>query len=310
MVIAFFLMAAIGGVAFGIGRIFVMDSAISNLYESGALAYYAAESGIEEGMLRYRYNQDYELPLADTSKVKRFDLTAGSNLAGNPYDPNTLVTNHAKKYYDLNVVNKAEFYAEDTNGDGTFNTTDFYAGGYGGAGTPFRISRDEAVKIDVSDIIGSGADLKIYIAMRNFTGGFNNSNSFIEAKVTGHKDPKFPKEFKKALVTAGNDNFEQSTTVTIDDTGRVDHFVRNNILNAIAGSVLNDAEHKELFLKPIGCDIDIALVPVNATEMSSPWTTVKSIGYYGDATRTLTAKIDRQSGTVYDLFDFVVYRHN
>jgi hypothetical protein len=39
-------------------------------------------------------------------------------------------------------------------------------------------------------------------------------------------------------------------------------------------------------------------------------TKVESTGYYGGVSRKLEATIDRQSGTLYDLFDYVIYKTN
>ena len=59
LIIALLIMATVGGVTFGIGRLFFLDRSITALYENSTIAYYAAESGLEEGMLRYRYKKKY-----------------------------------------------------------------------------------------------------------------------------------------------------------------------------------------------------------------------------------------------------------
>ena len=67
----------------------------------------------------------------------------------------------------------------------------------------------------------------------------------------------------------------------------------------------------ELSLKSIGCDAYFGIKPVNSTkQVVQPYSTIKSTGYYGGVTRTLEARIDRQAGTLYDLFDFVIYDSN
>ena len=44
--------------------------------------------------------------------------------------------------------------------------------------------------------------------------------------------------------------------------------------------------------------------------VAGPYSYLNSTGYYGGVTRTLTANIDRQSGTLYDLYDYVIFKGN
>jgi hypothetical protein len=43
-------------------------------------------------------------------------------------------------------------------------------------------------------------------------------------------------------------------------------------------------------------------------KVAGPTTTVKSLGYFASVTNQLTAEIDRQTGTVLDLFNYVIYK--
>jgi len=78
-----------------------------------------------------------------------------------------------------------------------------------------------------------------------------------------------------------------------------------------------------LFLKPLYYDAQLGIVtsdckdgldfcssPTKSGIIPGPSTFVTSTGYYGGISRTLAADIDRQSGTLYDLFDYVIYDFN
>jgi len=82
---------------------------------------------------------------------------------------------------------------------------------------------------------------------------------------------------------------------------------------ATAGSVAftRDATNRVfLYLKPVGCRMTFGLTPtVTTSGIASPYTTIKSTGYYGGVGRSLVARIDRQSGTIYDIFDSVIYEY-
>ena len=56
------------------------------------------------------------------------------------------------------------------------------------------------------------------------------------------------------------------------------------------------------------CKSDPASCTNKSTVVAGPYTTVQSTGYFGSVVKKLSADIDRQSGTLYDLFDYVVYK--
>jgi hypothetical protein len=234
-----------------------------------------------------------------------------------------LIAAHEDSIYGMAAKYKAPIYGDTDNANGTFSRSYFLNGTYGGEGSAFHISRDNSAKIYLSSINGVTKDLNIYLRMTNIA-WFNgdgprlNDSAFIEAKVTG-TSAAGTHEYKKILATDGaiNPDFNISDQDSIVPlywiSGAPDHnyMTQSRLINLIAGSAILNDTSAELTLKPVGCDIDIALEPIGSvSQVTSPWTTIKSVGYYGDATRTLTAKIDRQSGTVYDLYDFVVYKHN
>ena len=81
ILIATLLVTAIGSLAFSFGKILLADITSASIYENGVGSYYSAESGIEEGMLRYRFSSSATVPetgwgLDNSDLVYRSDLTA------------------------------------------------------------------------------------------------------------------------------------------------------------------------------------------------------------------------------------------
>lgn len=319
MIIAFFLMAAVAGVAFGIARLLYLDTSASGIYESSTIAYYAAESGVEEGLLRYRFDRQIEVPV-DTAKVNRSILSnqTVSTVAQNY--PLSSITDSAIKYiYDLQMSYKTPFYGNDVvgNGDG-LKSDDVKATNYD-PNNVYTIQRDESVKIDITDTLNTGGDINLYVLFERDTApGVNKGpkDSFIEAKITGTSG-SILKEYKKVLLTSDSNYlspFDSQSYITMtSDSGSPPVYSKSNLKNAITGSVSFSTGSNQrvfLYLKPIWSHIIIGIALDNSNNfIAAPYTTVKSTGYYGNVSRTLEAKIDRQSGTVYDLFDFVVYQH-
>lgn len=315
IIIAFFLMAAISGVTFSIARLFYLDTSASDIYENSTIAYYTAESGVEESLLRYRFDRQSEVGTADL--VSRNNLNDLSVSLVNPNEEILLPMDSLTSVFDLRMSYKASFYGDERAQPSltALDLNDLASSEYG---DEYFVPRDESVKIDITDAVdNSGDDIRFMTIMQKYydTAGFNRDNSFIEAKIVGTTTGSSEVEEKKVLVTDtfSRPNFSTLSVVRMDpNPGHgVDFYYKYNLVNSIIGSVaLNTTDYRVLlYLKPIGCDIIIGIDPGVNNQIAAPFTTIKSTGYYGGVSRTLEAKIDRQSGTVYDLFDFVTYQH-
>lgn len=328
ILIAVFLIAAVGSVAFGIGRLFMMESAIANLYESSTVAYYAAESGIEEGFLRYRYDKNTIVPVKNglnyvVSKNNLEDSTQTdqTQVQFNSFNP---VAN--LRYYFLSMDYKQPFYGADMDGDDSVGPSDVSSASYP---LEYSVVRDEAIKIDVTDVKSN--DFKFITTLYPPS----HTSVFFEAKLIGDT-PLGLKELKIALapdsIASDTGRFPSGSVLALSPaTGFIETYYLDNLITKIRNTtsmsgfspIFDSSPDKkvELYLKPIcqvddttlyspdGCKVNIGLALYNSIDViSGPYSTVKSIGMYGGVTRTLEAKIDRQAGTVYDLFDYVLYK--
>lgn len=311
IIIAFFLMAAISGITFAIARLFYLDTSASDIYENSSIAYYAAESGVEEGLLRYRFDRQSEVGTADAVNRTNLNDRTVSSVA-----PNTSLSSitdaNKKSIFDLRMSYKASFYGNEKAAlsDIVLDGRDLASADYG---DEYLVPRDESVKIDITDAIG--ADVKLFVLMQNFADQFtgDKDKSFIEARVVGTSGGEQVEE-KRALVTNTSTTGFSSAVIQMQPSPGCGSncYEKENLITWIFGSGTFDTQNNQrvfLYLKPIGCDIIIGLAPSTGSYISAPYTLVKSTGYYGGISRTLEAKIDRQSGTVYDLFDFVTYQH-
>lgn len=318
ILIAVFLVAAVGSAAFAIGRLFLMDAAISDKYESSVIAYYAAESGIEEGLLRYRYNKNQEVPIDNNMPI--INLTDNTNTSGNPlfyaFEP-------SKRYYVPSVTYLQDYYGEDVNSDNNLNEQDVSDPNYP---KEYRVPKDEAIKLDLSKLnVSGGQDITLYVRYMNLDAdtafSFNSCGTkcpFMEVALTG-KTPTSADvlQSKIALVETNHTNSFESDDY-IYDTINSGVITYQNLVNRIRTKnsdsifdTLND--NLNITIRPLYADAIIGIKATGTTPgtkiLPAPYNTIKSTGYYGGVTRTLEAKIDRQAGTVYDLFDFVLYKY-
>lgn len=331
ILIAVLLLAALGGVAFGIGRMLYFDTGLANRYENSVIAYYAAESGIEEGMLRYRYDKNEQVPDSagsfDNTRMNLNDLTLPTN-AQTTVPVGHLPSNLQKRFYGMQMSYLGPYYGVNVNNYAGFNMEDVKNSNYTDH-NEFRIPRDENIKIDVTNLSPDkypSNDLQLYVkpVLSSCTSqpissvtDLQVTRHFIETKVTGKNTQGNTEERKVALLmstTTPTRNTEISAVVIDSGVMKYQNLLHSIKLSEFGNpdySTFSDSTSVELSLKAIGCDYFIGMNPSPLTNMiSQPFTLIKSTGYYGGQTRTLEAKIDRQAGTVYDLFDYVIYDRN
>lgn len=366
IVIAVFLVAAIGGIAFSFGRIFLLDASSASLSENGSSAYYAAESGIEEGFLRYRYNKGAEVPLK-TWKIgdkSVFRANLGTNVVSTGglwtmfkgIQKSTPISDNANQIYDLRMgfigTNGLPFYGQDANSSGTDNgrltDNDFTSTSplYGSNDYSFlKIAKDESYKINLESLginstnlntrdislfanfVQSAANIPAIVPTRT------NSAMYIKVVVDYNGDGSDVQEYKtiitsdatSATCTLLGANCTSDVLVaepkTITPNPGVAwryNKVFSNLFTKIGAPFMTSQSKVTLSLRPLYNDAYIGLSSqfclTNSCDgadktavVPGPFTNITSVGYYGGVTRTIEANIDRQSGTLYDLFDYVIF---
>src|SRR3989344_2114302 len=127
LVLVVMVMAGIIIVVFGASRLTLVQFNQSNRDEDNIFALYAAKAGIEDGLLRFRYNRDAE---TGDGQVARYNLTTGDNanevLEGSPA-PNAY--KQTDQYYDM----KLNFRGTQL---GTFDTN-----------TPLKVTKDSSLEL-------------------------------------------------------------------------------------------------------------------------------------------------------------------
>lgn len=362
IVIAIFLVAAIGGLAFSFGKVFLLEAANANLVESGISAYYAAESGVEEGFLRYRYDRNAEIPFSQWTLGE--DSVFRSNLTDSQVfndgnmgvsKTNTPIANNNKQIYYLRqgyIGTFGEpFYGQDASNNGYLDDDDFQVSSpaYGSGEYSFlRIKKDETYKIKLDGLRLDSAnlgnnDLELFAKFINPSAN-PRGNSIMYVKLTVDEGLGGIKEYR-TMITSDNSG-SNSSTATCGLLGRrancyleKDILIANLINNTPAGttawhqpnllysllttqlnaSIPTSSAKITLFLRPLYYDAYIGLSTkscvagscgsLKTSVVPGPYTNISSTGYFGQTAKTIEANIDRQSGSLYDLFDYVIYKN-
>ena len=381
LIIAMMFIGLIGAIAFGIAKLIFADSSIGTLSENGAIAYYAAESGVEEGFLRYRYNQNAEVPFSNwafrDSKVFRSNLVSKSVLSGEAYVgiPTSGSLTLSQQTYDLrmgylgtnNEVGGGPFFYQDVDKDGVSESTDIFDASYGTGDYIFlKVPKDESRKFDLTNV-----DLRNHLAIGIKFLGVNASAGGVPPVVNPSIECKAMAEIKfSTTIGTVNKEYKALTVYNAASCGAVLGLPPERLTSAhsdfqvtggwtggaaspyrLAGSqnyyysmdpstfvsdlfakagdsVLAPGSYDNvtMTIKPLNYAADVAFITdtcndyINHPEknclssraniVTGPYTYMTSTGYFGGSTRTLTANIDRQSGTLYDLYDYVLYKEN
>lgn len=347
IVMAIMLITAIGAVAFSFGRILYLEVANASLYENGVGAYYAAESGLEEGFLRYRYKTTAEVPFnswtVGDNKGYRYNLTlatragTATELSSGISMTSPLYITPESQFFDLRMGAKVGTVSGDTvlHQSNQVSVNDIQNSNYG-KDSLYRIKRDESKKIDLGNIFSQAnpSAINLYIkpyrnskdTTRPTTEPLDNQNCvLVEAKIVGNTGTEIQE--RKVLLKNSNDarcRYVQLGIITDPSTAKDyvswgfdnttptqrEIYRASDLKSLIAPTVTYSSA--TLYLKPIGADVDFLLEEPSTAAKKLPGMTnlITSTGYYGGVTRTLEANIDRQSGSLYDLFDYVIYKSN
>lgn len=119
LLIVMLLVTVLMTVALTAGYLTMAEVSMETSSEDGVMAYYAAEAGIEDGLLRYRYDNNVEVgvfPPAAIELVDRVDMEVSSRTSN--ISPTSPPTDNLKQYYDLRIK-----YKEDNSSSYSSNVT-------------------------------------------------------------------------------------------------------------------------------------------------------------------------------------------
>jgi len=366
IIIAMLLITAVGSVAFGISRVLFIEFASASYYVNGAVAYYAAESGIEEGFLRYRYNRNAEVPFTSwdlgENYVYRTDLTNKTLVSiTDTLNPSSGITDPNKQFYDLRMGYLGTFGQPFYGHNGSASNPSYYLSSadpvdssYGTGDYDFvEIGKDDSEKFDLTNIDFVNQSLMLALQFQNVN--TNNTNKTNEChataevkfvikdaagKVSEYKDltsfnpnvcagSSYLNTSKKNLIAADADfsagGYTSADSYSSPQTGAKYYYALSNIFNDMllqsGKSPESGYQNVTMYIKPLYYNVKIGFVTgscniiLNACSSRSsvvpgPFTTISATGYYGGTSRKLEANVDRQSGTLYDLFDYVIYKNS
>ncbi|MCX6806952.1 MAG: hypothetical protein NT135_02430 [Candidatus Berkelbacteria bacterium] len=302
LLIAILIISLISAVTLSVSRLAISEIKMSAGASESSVSYFAAEAGLESGLARWRWDNYIEMPsgATETSKnINRYDLTpyVGQNpIKWENIDPTTGFGSDKKDhiYNQLKIWYKAPFVGEDKVSSGTIDASDLNDASYGKDGSGsyaqhYLIKDQRSVEFDAGTsgsvtlywkwtqgIPGSTPGLGLEVEVRGLAGGVETIQTNIYGNpldIVGAVSPDGP---------SGNVYWKQ-----ISFTGLT---------------------NPKLYFRPWQGNIVYGIQPTDPTKkIGTEKTYIESTGIYGYTKRKLLAEIDRSSGQIINIYDFVLY---
>lgn len=306
LIMVMLVVAGITTIIFSTQRIALVQFSQSVREEDNLAATYAAQAGIEDGLARYRFEKNTET----TPDYKfRFNLTKGT-FPVNPTEPTSEIAVETNiedgidgdydpnfQYYDLVVNYKTQFINVNggNGGDGSFD---------------FSTANDILKKDSAINLTGfpdNNDDYYLRYGFRFSESCADKALAFVALQqtaidVTGKTIISQDLAKYENAIPDGSNNFR-----VIDSRATTNIFIKNTTSRVTSIAV-----------RAFYCDVEFAFITSKSSigdgngidagpEFDSLTTEVLSTGYFGSAKRTLIAQVDRTSGELIGIFDFLLY---
>ena len=287
------LITVIGSVAFGVGRTTLSNMRQVNRLEDSLNAYQAAQAGIEDALLRFRFDKNAEAP-----------MSASCNTVSPNY---TVPTVSSKIFSRVNISNPVSKDCVDLSGpvpapsspdDIVYDLKMFYKK---------DINQHECITI--AEVLPQDPPGCI----RTSQSAALNQDTAIEYDVRNIPNLSLKAKFSSPNLSNAIEVISIGTTAV--NGVPVDQILGQSLLRPNGDTVDSNPstfspEAERIRLRAFGSSLAMYDLSAPGKTLDSRITIVESIGYFGVSKRKLTLTLDRLTGTVSEVFDFVLFSGN
>lgn len=295
LIMVMLVVAGITTIIFATQRIALVQFSQSVREEDNLSATYAAQAGIEDGLSRYRFERNSE---TGDDTMFRFNLTTGNYQnyqtanASHEIDIETDIAEGVEgdfdpkyQYYDLTMSYRTRSIGLRSNGDTNF------------ASDPHPLKVDKAVTL--TGFASNPAPYYLRYAF-DFT-GCSDSRAFVAVqqvvvRTGGNRTSSQVLAKRSQAINEVYDSYLTSTNMLLNDNGIYDSI-----------SVTARAYYCQVKYAFGTTAADNGRLSSNVPEFDGLITDIISSGYFGSAKRTLIARVDRQTGNLIGIFDYILY---
>ncbi len=297
LIMVMLVVASITTIVFATQRIALVQFSQSVREEDNLAAYYAAKAGVEDGLLRYHFDRNVQ---TENDSIFRFDLTAAAtpDSAGTvPYEipANTPITDGvdgdfdpSHQYYDLAISYKTKTINFNENGNPVFSTD-------------FAVATDDTLTLTGFPISNTPYYLRYAFKFDSACANLSQARITLQQVITD---------------SSGN---QSSSQVLVEYSPSLPDFTYDSSANVAnlpirtqAGDLVSSVRIRAYYCGfqyafATSQEIDGRGGDTDDPEFDSLISEILSTGYFGGAKRTLVAAINRQTGDLIGIFDFLLY---
>lgn len=274
LLLALLITGTIGGLILLVSRISLIKVRTATNLTQSQIAYFAAQAGIEQGLMAYRANKNLEyptdtdipIPTNDSINYMRYDV---KNYTPTGLNAPKIVTNSTQPeksdipYYDLKIYYKKNASAADP--------------------ISFDLEKDDIKQFAVQNFSSNVINIK-WKAENSLELGILEYTTILPGNQITKQT--FPQN------DPGGDNQAASGDISVP-------------FGPISGNDTGILQLRYLSSSPdASAKIEISS---SGNPFDSGTTYIESIGYFGQVKRKLVAEIDRQNGSLINIFDFTLY---
>jgi len=277
-------------VSLSVSRLSISEIKMAGGANESAAAYFAAEAGLEDGLARWRWDRNVEVPVGATEtsgSIRRCNISTTQCAEGNPP---SITVGPEDKYYDLKIWYKADKATGELKKD---ESKEFFIS------WPSDLTSLTLTRSDVQNV-NSEATATVSMEVMAY-----KKTDMTPAVLNGDACGK--------LLTKTTEN---STTISLSGDSNNEYVLRikpwigsnssGTDANGISGYAAGPAPVAKDASKGLYVTYTLTPSPSNIN-IDSGFHYIESTGYYKNTKRKLVAKIDRKSGTILSVYDFVIY---
>lgn len=299
LLVTVLLAGAVGALAFGLFKIANSEFFIGTKEEEGIEAFYAAQAGVEDALMRFKFKTDGSLEIPDganedSTAVIRIDAN-GSNQSlpkriedyKEPIEPN-----ENEYIYDLKVWSKVKRI-------------------------DLTLEKDQSIILDVSEPSERGENIFVRWEAEGTNPAIKDSAKLwyrLSDPEGASQDPRgqLKRDFFTYLAYQ-QDNLADANGNPINPARRPGSGFNVSALPANTNnnnfSLYNFKTLKFKAFGETGSRIHLIVRTLGNSDslIGGPKIYIESTGYYGNTARKIKVTLDRESKSVLDIFDYVIY---
>lgn len=276
LLLVLMMLTVVAPMAIAVGALTIIETRSSSRLADSTAAYYAAEAGIEESLLAFKNKT-----LASVPTAKQNLTTYGANCTSSDRCYTVGITNSVPEVGSVSRINEV---------------------GYTGNPT---LKKDNSIEIDLGSMVTKPANIEF--AFHSTTGTVARDLPALCGQANPPAYCRYRIEVTYLLSEASSEGQRFTHGMLVRDDENIPILLSRDATTLSGTQVWGTVD--KVRIKPTYGDISYAYRGVNG-QVPAQTISIKSTGEYSQTKRTLEAKLDRNSGSVIGLFDFVIYAGN